>query len=59
MRRPALAAAALVLLAAGCSQGGDEVNVNVDNDGSAAVDTPSGRHHVRRRVRAGVRSSPR
>ena len=34
MRRPALAAAALVLLAAGCSQGGDEVQVNVTNDGT-------------------------
>jgi glucose/arabinose dehydrogenase len=29
MLRPALAAAAVVLLAAGCSQGGDEVKVNV------------------------------
>jgi glucose/arabinose dehydrogenase len=39
--RPALAAAALVLLAAGCSQGGDEVNVNIDSDGRQPVGTAS------------------
>jgi glucose/arabinose dehydrogenase len=43
MIRPTLAAAALVLLAAGCSQGGDEVNVNVTNDGSPPTGTaPAG-----------------
>ncbi len=41
MRRPALAAAALALLAAGCSQGGDEVTVNVTHDGSAPTGTAS------------------
>ena len=41
MRRPALAAAALVLVAAGCSQGGDEVQVNVDNSGTPPVETAS------------------
>jgi glucose/arabinose dehydrogenase len=38
MRRPLLAAA-LVLLAAGCSQGGDEVKVNVTNDGTPPTAT--------------------
>ena len=41
MHRPVLAAAALVLVAAGCSQGGDEVNVNVNNDGTPPVGTAS------------------
>jgi glucose/arabinose dehydrogenase len=41
MLRPALSAAALVLLAAGCSQGGDEVRVNVDNDGTPPTGTAS------------------
>jgi glucose/arabinose dehydrogenase len=39
--RPALAGAALVLLAAGCSQGGDEVNVNINSDGTQPVGTAS------------------
>ncbi|MDX6373452.1 MAG: hypothetical protein QOD98_2440 [Nocardioidaceae bacterium] len=41
MIRPALAAAALVLVAAGCSQGGDEVNVNVNTDGTPPTATAS------------------
>ncbi len=50
MYRSALAAAALVLLAAGCSQGGDEVQVNVTNERH-----PAGQHRVRRHVRFGAR----
>jgi glucose/arabinose dehydrogenase len=41
MQRPTLASAALVLLAAGCSQGGDEVSVNVTNEGTTAAGTAS------------------
>jgi glucose/arabinose dehydrogenase len=41
MVRLALSAAALVLLASGCSQGGDEVRVNVDNDGTPPAGTAS------------------
>jgi glucose/arabinose dehydrogenase len=37
--RGGVSAAALVLLAAGCSQGGDEVNVNVNNDGTPPIST--------------------
>ena len=50
MHRPALTAAALVLLAAGCSQGGDEVQVNVTRRGH-----PAGQHRARRHVRSGAR----
>jgi len=41
MRRAALLALAALALAAGCSQGGDEVTVNVDNGGSAPTQTAS------------------
>jgi glucose/arabinose dehydrogenase len=40
--RPAVAAAALVLLAAGCSQGGDEVSVNVNDESTPPTGTSTG-----------------
>jgi len=41
MARAALVVAAVALCAAGCSQGGDEVRVNVDTDASAPTGTAS------------------